>query len=214
MATDCSNETFYTDLPLHWNEFAWPDWVPVYVRTSIEGFWSESMGRSPKKWGEDAIRNGAPDPEKIVEIEGHKGRYIHCWNNMGRIIKDDGTATVVALPPYRCDVPVLGARDWITEGARRFGGNRDHWQFVCPSCGNVQSLASVMEHNPELDAEQVARWICSECEGRHTPEHGCDWTLCGLFQIHKLQVLHVTGAVYPVFEFANEAESEIPAEQA
>lgn len=103
--------------PDRWEDFPWPEWVPSDVRTQIERFWTPSVGRSPKEWiiqgreSMDAYRDCIPslgafvafDKEKAKKGEwvealpagtpGADGRgfYIHCWNNIGRIVLDDGS---------------------------------------------------------------------------------------------------------------------------
>lgn len=73
-----------------WGGFTWDDWVPQKVRDEIERFWG-CWGRNPAKWQAD-VRPGTPeygsrvrDSESFIE-----GRFIHCWNNMGRIVDDSG----------------------------------------------------------------------------------------------------------------------------
>ena len=91
--------------------------------------------------------------------------------------------------------------DWRREAAERFGPDRKDWAFQCPACGNVQSIASVLDHNPDLEGD-LGAWIYFACEGRHTPGHGCDWSLGGLLRIHKVEVLS-DGEATPAFEFAD-----------
>lgn len=88
---------------------------------------------------------------------------------------------------------------WVARGEELFGRDPRAWKFRCVSCGNVQSHESVKARNPEV--RETERWIYFACEGRHTPGVGCNWTLGGLFRIHKLEVVdgdHTT----PCFEFA------------
>jgi hypothetical protein len=83
-------------------------------------------------------------------------------------------------------------------------------KFRCVMCGNVQSGASVCARNPEIKLEDTVNWIFFACEGRHTDGVGCDWTLGGLFQLHRLEVVwppddeHPEDSVHRVFEFADD----------
>lgn len=82
-----------------WEEFVWPEWVPLDVRASIESFWSSESGRSPREWLENAIHNGAPEMGSVVEgpngfgpnAPTTTGRFVFCWNNICRLVHDDGT---------------------------------------------------------------------------------------------------------------------------
>ena len=107
-------------------------------------------------------------------------------------------------------------RDWLKLGRELYGKNPLNWKFQCISCGNVQSVCSVMQRNPELtDADAVLHWIGYACEGRHTEDVGCDWSLGGLFHLHHLEVIisaKTSDATkpMPVFEFADDPEREDP----
>lgn len=94
-----------SNAPEKWADFQWPDWVPVKQRESIEGFWSEANGRGPVDWLRDhrikrvpatgarvtcsVDRSGWATINKMATA-GVSGRYLHAWNNIGRIITDDG----------------------------------------------------------------------------------------------------------------------------
>jgi len=90
------------DAPATWHEWTWPDWVPADARQQIESFWSESIGRSPRRWLQNAHDNGAPafgqewTTHPSMRPAGspadrHTGRYIHAWNNIGRLALPDGS---------------------------------------------------------------------------------------------------------------------------
>lgn len=96
-------------------------------------------------------------------------------------------------------IRTLTHSEWHTEATRRFGDDHRAWRFRCPRCGNIQSIASVLEHNPSL--KDPSNWIYVSCEGRHVPGHGCDWTLGGLFKIHTVEVVVDDEGTLPVFEF-------------
>ncbi len=90
-----------TEVPLSWQHFKWPDWVPFEVRSEIEGFWAESVGRGPKEWIQNMLEREAPPTGEVltlpslVEHERVTGRFIHAWNNIGRIITADGAIRCV-----------------------------------------------------------------------------------------------------------------------
>ena len=95
----------------------------------------------------------------------------------------------------------LSYEEWISKAKELFGKDSRNWSYKCPSCGHVQSVKSVMEHNPSLNPEDVQNWIYYNCEGRVNEEHGCAWTLGGLFQTHKVEI-NYNGKNIPSFEFS------------
>lgn len=95
-----------------------------------------------------------------------------------------------------------------------------HAALVCPACKTVQSMASLVAAG--ATPEQAERMIGYSCEGRlnnvgpvhnnPTPERqtirGCDWTLGGLFKIHKLEVEDEDGKLHPRFEVATPEQAK------
>ena len=90
------------------------------------------------------------------------------------------------------------------------GGPPEHYAYKCVRCGHVQSAASLARYIPAGDAINAAYF---SCEGCFTKVGGCDWTLGGLLQIHKLEVLAEDDVVdmlrtVPVFEPASPEEAQ------
>ena len=96
---------------------------------------------------------------------------------------------------------------------------REHIAFVCPICSTIQSMASLIRAG--APADKVENYIGFSCEGRFSGagpwpsdkdktakakkrrmHRGCDWTLGGLFSLHKLSVVTPTG-LQPSFEIAS-----------
>jgi len=77
-----------------WASYDWPSWIPPDLRESIQKFWSMDWGRGPFEWEED-WRSDTPPLGTQVSMglgschEAH-GRYVHAWNNMGRVIDANG----------------------------------------------------------------------------------------------------------------------------
>ena len=61
-------------------------------------------------------------------------------------------------------------------------------RFICPMCKNVQSIDSVMQHNPELEIDEIKNGIYYNCEGRHTEFIGCNYSMDGLLKIDPINV--------------------------
>lgn len=118
LAKPCTAVPVDEAVPLKWADFVWPDWVPVEVRQEIESFWAEEHGRSPREW-EHACRgayNWHPPLGTEVTCESDArynhtgdslpvlGRWVPCWNNMGRVVDKQGKARIrtvgsIARPP-------------------------------------------------------------------------------------------------------------------
>lgn len=96
--------------------------------------------------------------------------------------------------------------------------NVRHCAFVCPVCGTVQSMASLV-HIGKIPMEEAETKIGFSCIGRLTGAgpftegrekgdgKGCDWTLGGLFRVHKLEVLMDDGQKCPLFELASPSDA-------
>lgn len=92
------------------------------------------------------------------------------------------------------------------------GVPKPHCAFRCVRCGHIQSAASLARH---MSKEEALSRAYFSCEGRYCDSAGgCDWTLGGLFQLHKLEVMVedevVVGLFHaqPTFEPASPEEAQ------
>jgi len=84
----------------------WPEWVPVKVRTQIESFYVYHGGA--EGWRRRAQENGAPEFGAVVTLgdgfgtnpQPVTGRFVFAWNNIARLIMDDGTFRYTAFHPH------------------------------------------------------------------------------------------------------------------
>lgn len=98
-----------------WDAFPWPYWVPENLRQQIEQFWFPQWHRGPRQWLEDARVQQMPHFGKYVRMkqlmtdELYTGRFVHAWNNIGRLVTDTGDVVCVSNPG-----PLLGhrGRNW------------------------------------------------------------------------------------------------------
>jgi hypothetical protein len=100
--------------------------------------------------------------------------------------------------------------EWLKKGKDLFGEDFRDWKFVCPICGTIQSARDFFAAG--VEAEKVSSYLGFSCIGRFTKagpykkegpqQKGCDWTLGGLFHLHRVEVTDEEGKVHPVFEFA------------
>jgi protein gp37 len=89
---------------ISWEEYPWEDWIPEELRKAIQDFWRSSWGRGPWSWLRDHVHQHVPRTGARVVLAGDdrwlrtskmavagvSGRYIHMWNNIGRVVDDDG----------------------------------------------------------------------------------------------------------------------------
>lgn len=95
---------------------------------------------------------------------------------------------------------------------------RQHIAVKCVMCGTVQSGQSFIAAGAGADMDAVEKFIGFSCVGRFTnagphkkdtpPGRGCDWTLGGLFTIHRLEVETPDGKQHPFFEIASLEEAQ------
>lgn len=106
---------------------------------------------------------------------------------------------------------LVTAANWHAIGKKLFGNDHMAWRFKCPSCGHIQSKAELLKRHP--DAKVPNGFVYSSCEGRLGGKVGCDWTLGGLFQIHRVAVFEAEShSLLPVFAFAHaDADAELAA---
>lgn len=101
---------------------------------------------------------------------------------------------------------------------RAQGVSQEHLAFKCVMCGTIQSARDLIEAGAGRDFDEVEKYLGYSCVGRKTgagpfkkdtpPGRGCDWTLGGLFQIHKLTVVTPDGVKHPRFELATPEEAK------
>lgn len=103
--------------------------------------------------------------------------------------------------------------------------SREHIAFICPICGTVQSMASLVVAGAK--PERVENYVGFSCEGRFNSAgpwpsskdktkkaerrrkvRGCDWTLGGLLSIHRLEVIGDNGKAQPSFEIATADQAQ------
>lgn len=95
--------------------------------------------------------------------------------------------------------------------------SREHFAVKCPMCGTVQSAADLIAAGAGTDFEAVEAYLGFSCVGRFTgggsprkesDGRPCDWTLGGLFKLHKLEVVLPDGRAFPTFEPATPEEAQ------
>jgi hypothetical protein len=95
-------------------------------------------------------------------------------------------------------VRTISLEDWQKEGEKLFGKDMKKWKFKCPQCKGIQTLQEFIE----IGVEKPENVFFYSCIGRFIEDRGCDWSLGGLLQIHKTEVIVENEKKIPVFEFA------------
>lgn len=95
---------------------------------------------------------------------------------------------------------------------------RRHLAFTCVMCGTIQSMESLIRAGAGATEDEVEKYIGFSCVGRFTdagphqpgtpPGRGCKWTLGGLLQLHKLEVVDPEGKRHPHFQPATPEEAQ------
>lgn len=97
------------------------------------------------------------------------------------------------------------------------GVPHEHIAVVCPMCGTIQSGADLIAAGAGADFDAVEKYLGFSCVGRFTGAEGprkkpdgkpCNWTLGGLFSLHKLEVVTPDGNRHPRFELASPDEAK------
>lgn len=123
--------------PREWGDFPWPDFVPERVRSQVAEFWSE-FGRVPANYARDCHEQNSPPIGANLKQGDKAGRWVHCWNNMGRLVDDDGVDRVASIP--RSGLFDVRRHDWHGIGWVIVGGESGPGAREC----EVASLRSIV----------------------------------------------------------------------
>lgn len=104
--------------------------------------------------------------------------------------------------------------EWLAEGERLFGPDRMNWKFVCPMCGNVQSVQEFKQlaeegHRVTPDSARfncIGRYKGGRSafldDGKDGPP--CDYTTGGLFNVSPVKVAAPDGEHWAFDFYRNE----------
>ncbi|RKN61901.1 phage Gp37/Gp68 family protein [Streptomyces klenkii] len=117
--------------PRTWAEWTWPDWVPQQVREEIESFWGPASHRTPADWIRSMHEQGAPAFGSVVRLRDGfgsdapmtTGRFVHAWNNIARLVREDGTFAYTSFHPRR-DRRLQQPLRWVIVGGESGPGAR------------------------------------------------------------------------------------------
>lgn len=93
----------------------------------------------------------------------------------------------------------------------------EHFAFRCPRCDTIQSGDDLIRAGAGPDFDAVEKYLGFSCVGRFTgagsprkapDDRPCNWTLGGLFQLHKLEVVTEDGEHHPRFVPASPEDAQ------
>lgn len=94
--------------------------------------------------------------------------------------------------------------------------SHDQIVFLCPMCRTPQTARDLIAAGAGDTFDEVERYLAFSCVGRFTGAPSprrepdgkpCDWTLGGLFGLHRMEVLTPDGKAHPRFELAGREEA-------
>lgn len=108
------------------------------------------------------------------------------------------------------DMKLITREEWHRKGTELFGEEMWTWEFVCPSCGNVQKPNDFM---PYKDKGATPDSATKECIGRYSNtervdmcsgKSPCNYASYGLIQLCTTKVVDEDKNKIPVFAFNEE----------
>lgn len=95
---------------------------------------------------------------------------------------------------------------------------REHYAMKCPMCGTIQSGHDLITVGAGKTFDEIEKYLGFSCVGRWThkkgppkdkgTQHGCNWTLGGLFRICDLMVITPDGIEHPRFDLCSPEEAQ------
>jgi hypothetical protein len=103
--------------------------------------------------------------------------------------------------------------EWLEEGRRLYGADAKTWAFVCPSCGQRQTIGEMIRAGmPEsmFAFSCIGRGLGSSTTmGEPSLGRGCNYAGGGLFKLNPVRVVF-DGSTRETFEWAD-AQDAAPA---
>lgn len=96
--------------------------------------------------------------------------------------------------------------------------SHEEFAFVCPMCETVQNGRDLIAVGAGETFDEIEKHLAFSCVGRWTNAgpprktkndgKACNWTLGGLFTVHKLEVVTPDGEKHPRFELATPEQAQ------
>lgn len=104
--------------------------------------------------------------------------------------------------------------EWEAEGKELFGEDMLQWEFVCPSCKNVQKPEDFRKYKDRGATPNTAMFNCigrydghgdnDMCAGKQP----CNYTSGGLLMINPVCVIDEEGKKHYIFDFNREKNND------
>jgi len=180
-------------------KYKFPNWVSVKVAQQIMDFWG-CFGRTYKDWLENSPDNLPNMGDEVVFFrrkcgtdlyERLEGKFIHTWNNMGRIILSDGTDKMVSSCDEWISKTALLKLPVMTEGEIL----KILWSFQQEGLCNKDGTKLPFNKAPQAMQKQFKRYAktlasklpmpmmgrntCPRCNVQLSQDHGTMLWYCG-----------------------------------
>lgn len=95
--------------------------------------------------------------------------------------------------------------------------SQNDFAFICPMCQTAQTAQDLIDAGAGENFDEVEKYLGFSCIGRFTGAGSprkkpdgkpCNWTLGGLFTLHKLEVITQDGEHHPRFEPATPEQAQ------
>lgn len=103
----------------------------------------------------------------------------------------------------------LTEKEWRARGKRLFGKDTNNWKFICPSCGNIQTIKNFKKYKNKGATPSDAYFNCIgrfSGKGGHIGGDGgtkkpCNYTTGGLIGLSPLRIKDNKGKIHASFDF-------------
>ena len=96
-------------------------------------------------------------------------------------------------------------KEWLNRGKELFGDDFMDWRFVCPVCGNIQTILDFKKINVEPNGvfyfSCIGRYIKDSDGDIFNGKEPCNYTSGGLLTLNDVFVIDPEGEKVPVFAF-------------
>jgi hypothetical protein len=103
-------------------------------------------------------------------------------------------------------------KEWRAEGVRLFGEDIKNWKFICPSCGNIQTINDFKKYK---NKGAIPSDVYFNCIGRFSGDGGhiggnggtvkpCNYTTGGFFNLSPVEIKDGGGKINAAFDFYRE----------
>jgi hypothetical protein len=104
----------------------------------------------------------------------------------------------------------LTLEEWTKQGEQLFGKDKKQWKFICPSCGNIQTIQDFIdlkENGVSIDPQTaffscIGRFIENNKGTMFNDKSPCNYTNGGLINLSEVKVIDDEENEHYVFEFA------------